>query len=424
MFLVYRALTTLIYPFLIFFIYFRKLKKKEDSLRYKEKIFPSSFNIDKKEKLKLIWFHAASIGEFKSIIPIIEKLDGDNFQFLITTTTLSSGNLANDKLKNFKNTSHRFLPLDVNFLINKFISMWKPSAIFLVDSEIWPNLIHIAKKNKIPIALLNARITLKTFNRWMMFPKTAKKIFNSFNLCLTSNSETKNYLTKLSGKNIFFNGNIKFINKSPHKSEQNLFKNSLPKIKFWLAASTHNIEEDFCLKVHLRLKESFKNIKTIIAPRHIERIGQIKNLCEKANLSIQILNKNDQIEEDKELIIINSFGILDNFYEFAKSVFIGKSLVESLKGDSGQNPIDAAKFGCKIYHGRYVYNFEEIYKILERNNISKKIEEVDQLANYIINDLRDKTNENKNLKLIEDIGTQTLSETLKNINHYIMNEIK
>ena len=143
MILAYRIFTYLIYPLLIIFIYYRKLIKKEDPNRFKEKIFISHFNVQKKLDNKLIWFHAASIGEFKSIIPIIDKLNSDNnkLEFLITTTTLSSGNLAVDQLKQFDNAYHRFFPFDVNFLINKFLHMWKPDVIFLVDSEIWPNLI-------------------------------------------------------------------------------------------------------------------------------------------------------------------------------------------------------------------------------------------------------------------------------------------
>ena len=146
-------------------------------------------------------------------------------------------------------------------------------------------------------------------------------------------------------------------------------------------------------------------------------------MCEKLNLNFQVLNKEDQIQEDKELIIVNSFGILNNFYKFSKSVFIGKSLIKKLKNDSGQNPIDAAKFGCKIYHGPYVYNFEEIYKILEKHKISKKIENIDDLANYITDDFNMQTFQQGNTKLIEELGNQTLINTIKNINNHILNEI-
>lgn len=427
MILVYRILTNLIYPFLLILIYFRKILKKEDTIRYKEKILTSHFNVKRKIKSKLILFHAASIGEFKSIIPIIEvlKKKNNNLEILITTVTLSSSNIASGELKKFSNVYHRFMPLDVDFLVNNFLNLWSPSAIFLVDSEIWPNLICKANKNKIPLALINARITTKTFNRWMIFPNLAKKIFNCFNLCLTSNLETKDYLEKLNVKNAYFNGNIKLINHLSKKNIENPNDKVLSKKRFWFAASTHKDEDVFCLKTHLELKKKYKDIITIIAPRHIVRIPNIKSLCETYNLNVQILNKNDLISEDKEIILINSFGLLNNFFKFAKSVFIGKSNVKKLRFVGGQNPIDAAKLGCKIYHGPYVYNFKEIYEILEKNNISKKIMNYEELSNNLIKDLETTHKEDNQIKnVIDSLGQKTLIDTMRNIDNFLNNEIK
>ena len=213
MILFYRVLTTLLYPFLFLFVYLRKILKKEDPKRFKEKILVSHYNVIPQNKSKLIWFHAASIGEFKSIIPIIYQLNKSNnkFHFLITTTTLSSGNLASVELDKILNAEHRYLPFDVPFLIDKFLNLWKPTRIFLVDSEVWPNLILKAKKYKIPIAIINARLTSKSFQRWMIFPKIAKKIFGIFDLCICSNNETKHYFEKLGLKKVYFKGNIKLI---------------------------------------------------------------------------------------------------------------------------------------------------------------------------------------------------------------------
>ncbi len=427
MILLYRVLTTLFYPALILMVIFRKIIKKEDNIRYKEKIFPSCFDVVRNKNLKLIWFHAASIGELKSILPIIEDINDNhnNVEFLITTVTLSSGNLAIEELKKFNNVKHRFFPLDVEFLINKFLSLWKPNIIFLVDSEIWPNLIFRASKNKIPLSLINARITSKTFNRWMKFPNTAKKIFSSFSLCLTSNLETKNYLSKLNKENIYFNGNIKLISKIDEENIKNSNKKFLLNNRFWLAASTHEGEEVFCLQTHLKLKKKFKDIITIIAPRHIDRVKNIKKSCDNFNLNTQILNKNETILNNREIIIINSFGILSNYFKYAKSVFIGKSIIKSLKNDSGQNPIDAAKLGCKIYHGPYVYNFKEIYEILEKNYISKKIDTIDDLNDNLIKDLKDPhKGDNRISVLINDLGQKTLADTMNKINNFLLNEIK
>jgi 3-deoxy-D-manno-octulosonic-acid transferase len=427
MILIYRVLTTLIYPLLFIYIFIRKLKKKEDQVRYKEKIFPSHFNVNRKKNSKLIWFHAASIGEFKSILPIIRELNknNDNYEFLISTITLSSSNLAKEELKNFNNVQHRFFPFDVNFLINKFIFLWKPNIIFLVDSEIWPNLILKANKNKIPLVLINARITAKTFKKWMMFPNTAKIIFNLFDLCLTSNLETKNFLKRLNAKNVYFNGNIKLINNINKDEVRNLNEKILLKSRFWLASSTHEGEEILCLKTHLDLKKRYKNVITIIAPRHIERAQSIKNLCKTFNLNVQILNKDEIFLEDKEILIINSFGVLQNYFKYAKSVFIGKSTIKKLENDGGQNPIDAAKLGCKIYHGPYVYNFREIYDILEKNNISKEIKNFTELSNNLIKDLEVAHKEDKKISnLINSLGQKTLADTMKNINNILLNEIK
>jgi 3-deoxy-D-manno-octulosonic-acid transferase len=205
-----------------------------------------------------------------------------------------------------------------------------------------------------------------------------------------------------------------------------LNENILLKKRFWLAASTHKDEDIFCLKTHSKLKEKYKNIITIIAPRHIDRVNTIKRTCESFNLNAQILNHNEIILENKEIILINSFGILHNYFKYAKSVFIGKSMIEKLKSDGGQSPIDAVKLGCKIYHGPYVYNFKEIYKILSEKNISKKIIDHLELSENLIKDLENPVKEenNKISYQINDLGHKTLTDTMKDINNFLLNEIK
>ena len=421
MFLAYKFLTSLLYPFLLILIFIRKYFNKEHQIRYKEKVFFSHFNVNRKDETKLIWFHAASIGEFKSIVPIIEELIKiDYIEILITTTTLSSGNLAEKIYKNFDKIHHRFFPLDINFLIERFFKEWRPDRIILIDSEIWPNLILTAKRNKIPLALINARLTKKTFSRWMRFPNTAKKIFNIFDLCLASNNETKDYLKKLDTKNVYFNGNIKLISKIDEKKIKNLNANFLSSRRFWLAASTHKGEELFSLKVHKKIKEKYADILTIIAPRHINRSKEIYDLSNNLNLKTQLLNEGERISDEKEIIIINSFNVLENYFKYAKSVFIGKSLLKELKSDSGQNPIDAVKLRCRVYHGPYVYNFEEIYEILKKNNIARKIETIEDLSSNLIIDLESPLKkETKISNQIEILEQKTLEETMKNLNNFI-----
>ncbi len=425
MILAYRVFTTILYPILILLIYIRKILKKEDPKRFKEKIFVSNFRVAKKKIPNLIWFHAASIGEFKSIIPIINQLiiNNPNLKFLITTSTLSSGNLAKSELKNFDNIEHRYFPLDVKFLISKFLYLWQPDRIFLVDSEIWPNLLLEAKKLKIPIALINARLTSRSFKKWMLFPNTAKKIFNIFDLFICSNNETKKFLKKLNIKNVYFKGNIKLISQINEKKIKNKNKDILLKKRFWLAASTHYGEDILCLKTHLSLKEKYKNILTVIAPRHIERVEGIKSMCTKFNLKTQILNKDEIILKNKEIIIVNHFGVLQNYYKYAKSVFIGKSMIEKLKDDGGQNPIEAAILKCKIYHGPYVSNFEELYNMLDKYNIAKQVTNYNELSKNLIKDLNSQSKINNSMsKPIKILGQKTFIDTMKLVDNFLIND--
>ena len=426
MILFYRVLTNILYPFLLIVLLLRVFLKKEDPKRYKEKIFVKSFNIKKKNNSILYWFHAASIGEFRSIVPIIKNLNENkkNTQFLITTTTLSSSHLVKKEFNKFDNIFHRFMPLDVDRLTNEFLNAWKPKKIFLVDSEIWPNLILNAEQKKIPIALINARLTKKSFSRWLKFPKTAERIFGIFHLCICSNNETKKFLELLKVKKINYMGNIKFINEI-HKSE--LSKNNykiLKNSRFWVAASIHKGEEILCLKTHIEIKKRYNDAITIIAPRHIKRVKKIKSLSESLGLNTQILNQNEDILNKTEIVILNSFGVLNDYFEHAKSVFIGKSMVKKLKNDSGQNPIDAAYLNCKIYHGPYVSNFYEVYEILKQNEISQKIENHHNLSQNLIEDLKntkkvasDKSNN------IQILGKNILLKTMKTINNFLYDKI-
>ncbi len=418
----YRTIAFIIYPLLIILIFFRKIFNKEDKDRYKEKIFSSSFRVKRTNGLKLVLFHAASIGEFKSIIPIIKELEkkNENLEFLVTTQTTSSANLANIELKRFKKATHRYLPLDVNFLMKKFLSRWKPDAIFLVDSEIWPNLIFLANRRGIPLGIINARITRKTYDRWKLFPKMARSIFGLFDLCIVSNTETKKYLENFNAKNVFYFGNLKFCENLEKTQFFNKNSKFLESNKFWLAASTHEGEDDFCLNTHIELRKKIKNVKTIIVPRHISRVKRIKKMGENLNLTCQILNPDEEMLDNKEIIIINSFGKLQSFYKYSKSVFIGKSIIKKFEDVGGQNPIEAAKLGCKIYHGPYVYNFKDVYLILAQKNVSKQVNNYRELVENLIFDLNNsKENNLEFISLTNQLEQKILNDSMEKINFFI-----
>ncbi len=421
MFRIYSYLINFFFPVLIFIIYIRTFLKKEDKKRFKEKLFSSSFNVKKYSQKKLIWFHVASIGELKSIIPLLNKLaNKKELNFLITTVTLSSSKLIETDLKNHKNITHRFFPIDKPNLVKSFIENWSPELIIFVDSEIWPNFIFEIRKNKIPLILLNARITKKTFLRWMLIKNSAQRIFRSFKLCIASNKESQMFLEKLKVDNIKYYGNLKLAFNNNFDNSISNINVSLKDKKFWCALSTHKGEDIFCLNTHIKIKKIHDDIVTIIIPRHIDRVQNIKSICEKLNLKTQVLSQGDTIEADNEIIIINSYGVTSKYLKLCKSVFIGKSLLKKLKNVGGQNPIEAAKIGCKIYHGPYVYNFQEIYELLNKNKISELIKTENELSNKLVSDLN-KSNlmTDEKIQIINNLGREILDNTYNEIIRYI-----
>jgi 3-deoxy-D-manno-octulosonic-acid transferase len=421
MLLIYRYLINIFFPLIIIITFFRTWFNKEDKNRFKEKLFSSSFNIIKNHNKKLIWFHAASIGELKSIMSLIKRLNEKNqFEFLITTVTLSSSYLISKELLNEKNITHRFFPIDKLSLVKKFLDNWSPDLIIFVDSEIWPNFILEIKKKDIPLVLLNARITRKTFLKWNLIPKVAEKVFQSFALCLPASNESKKYLEKFKVKNIKYFGNLKLASENKIHILNDVNKEILNISKFWCAVSTHKEEDIFCLKTHLKIKAIHKDIITIIIPRHIDRVQNIKVSCKQLNLNCQILSGDELIKNGKEIIIINSYGMTSNYLELCKSVFIGKSMMEKLKNVGGQNPIEAAKLKCKIYHGPYVYNFQEIYDLFNKHKISEKIHNEDELANKISMDLSQSSKiTNEKIEIINNLGKKILNDTCNELDKII-----
>ena len=244
----------------------------------------------------------------------------------------------------------------------------------------------------------------------------AKKIFNIFDLCLASSLESKEYLYQLNAKNLKYIGNIKLAGVI---NEENIINNNekiLNTRNFWCAASTHEGEEVFCLNTHLKLKKNFKNILTIIIPRHIHRSKKISELCNEMNLSSQILNNEELIDDGNEIIIVNSFGVLQKYFKYSTSVFIGKSIIKKLEKVSGQNPIEAAKLGCKIYHGPYVYNFKEIYDLFKTYNIAQKVSDEKELSEKLKIDLqKPKKIQNKITENINLLGKKILNSSVEEI---------
>ncbi len=395
-------------------IVYRILRNKEDKKRYVEKF---SIPSKKRVKGKLIWFHGASVGEILSIIPLIKNYEKNKFidQILITSSTLSSSKVL-QKFK-FKKTIHQFYPIDNLFLTNKFLKFWKPDVAIFIDSEIWPCMYKNINDKKIPLILLNARLTKKTFDRWMKLKNFGRSVFKNITIAYPQNYETKIYLKKLKPNKIRNLGNLKFA----ENFEENLdkikinLKRELTKRKIWVASSTHKSEELFCAKAHIALKKKVKNLITIIIPRHVHRSTDI--MFEIENLGLKVSNHSSKPRSLKntDIYVVDTFGETNKFHKIGCSVFLGGSIIHR----GGQNPLEAARFGAKILHGPNIDNFKDVYKLLKSLKISKKIQSPKELASSITF-RKNKIIGNK----IKIIGQNILKKTIKELDYLILNEFK
>ena len=413
MFFLYQVILTIIILISPAIISFRIFKNKEHRSRYKEKFgFSSAERIDG----KLIWFHGASVGEILSIIPLVKNYEKDKSinQILITSSTLSSSKII--KKFKLKKTIHQFYPLDHIFITQKFLKYWKPNIAIYIESEVWPSMFKELDKKKIPLILLNTRITKKSFNKWKIFPKFANQIFSKISLALPQNLETLKYLKLLKVKNIKTAGNIKYYgqkNNKDHvaKSLKNKFKN----FKVWCAASTHNGEEILIGKLHKRLKNREKKLITIIIPRHVNRTNEIKDELNNLNLNCIIHSSNQKIKKNTDIYLVDSYGETSRFYNLTNVCFVGGSIVKH----GGQNPLEPARLGNYIISGPNTKNFKEIYTFLNNLKMSSSTSNILKMENIILRILKTKTN-NKNIKKIIKIGNEALEKSLFYINKYLV----
>jgi 3-deoxy-D-manno-octulosonic-acid transferase len=409
MLVIYQFFISLILFISPLIILIRLLNGKEDRKRFKEKF---SIINHKSTKGKTVWFHAASVGEIMSIISILQYYEKKNEikTILVTTSTLSSARII-ENLK-FTKVIHQFYPIDHFIIVKKFLDHWKPKIAIFLESEIWPRMFYEINKKNIPLILLNARLTEKSFNRWMISGSFAKEIFSLIKKTYPQNQQTKYFLKKLGVSKLEEIGNLKYVeNKNENKDVLNKkILKRLAKYKVWVAASTHEGEELFAAKAHILLKEKEKNLITIIIPRHINRVDKIVNELKNLNLKVITHSSKQKKFDDIDIYIVDTFGLSKNFYQISPTVLLGKSILH--KG--GQNPLEASRFNCNILHGPNIDNFQDIYKHLNELRISKEIKSLNDLVSKI------KFKKNyTNSKKLKKISNEIFKKTIEKLNNHI-----
>ena len=412
MYFFYNILTNLAIIISPIIIIYRIVKGKEDVKRVGEKFCIYS----KKKSNKKVWIHAASVGELMSIVPVIRKLEKNKKikNILLSTSTTSSAKIFN-KLK-LKKTSHIYFPLDNNFIVKRFINYWQPELAIFIDSEIWPNMFRNLQIKDIPIIIMNARITKRSFNKWQIFPNFAKHVFSKITLALPQNLETLKYLKSLKVRDIKTAGNLKYYNqKDNHDYSKKLLKNKFKDFKVWCAASTHFNEEILIGNLHKKLKKKERKLITIIIPRHVSRTNEIKETLNKIELNCILHSSNEKIKKNTDIYLVDSYGETSKFYNLANISFVGGSIIKH----GGQNPLEPARLGNYIISGPNVKNFKEIYAFLNKLRMSSITSDILKMENLILKKLNNKT-PNKNIKKIIKIGNDVLEKNLFYINKYLI----
>ena len=352
----YNFLLYLISPLLIIKLIFNAIYRKNGLGFISSRLGLFNYKIDSDS----IWIHASSIGETKLAIKIYEKLQlkYDNCQFIMTTTTSSSAKLINNLKGNVK---HLYLPIDFYLSTLRFIKSINPKICIMLETEIWPNLVNICKKNNIPTVIINARLSKRTLN-------TNKIVKNIYKTCLPlltkilckSDREKKNYINLgAHPSNTKTIGNLKFC-----ETGNNNITNNLIERKYVLAASTHPDEERQIITEWLKVHE--KKILLVVVPRHPERLGDILADLPLSMIKIAIRSKNEPIKKDTQIYIADTYGELNSLMQHCEFVFMGGSLVDH----GGQNFLEAASHGKTIIVGSYMYNFiDETEEFLKTNSM-------------------------------------------------------
>ena len=389
---IYQIITCIIRPLFFIFFFIRILNNKEEKGKFFER---KGFSKNKRPPGKLIWIHAASVGETLSALPLIDSLlsFSSDYNILLTTGTKTSKNLISER--NLERVIHQYFPWDAIAYCDRFLNNWKPDIVIFLESEIWPNHLIQAKKRGIPILLVNARMTEKSKVRWLKFKKTINHLLSVFSLIISQDSTSNMRLKELGAKNTLTYGNLKHdSDRLPVNSkifsqfETNSFGRNI-----LVASSTHVGEEGRILKIFKSLLLSMPNLLLVLAPRHPDRRNDVINEIKKAGFftSDFILRSNSlNFDKNTKIFILDSIGELGYFYKKSNSVILGGAFEKF----GGHNPIEPARFGNAIFTGVNYYNFEEEYnnlvecngaKVLKNDRDIEVIKDIDLVKKMALN---------------------------------------
>ena len=309
----------------------------------------------------LVWLHGASVGEAAVLLPFVERVMRMGATALVTTGTVTSAAMLAQRLP--AAALHQYAPFDSPLFVRRFLKHWRPDAALVAESELWPNMIVELKRSGSPLAMVNGRISERSFRRWAKAPRFIAALLKGFDLCLARSEGDGERLAALGAPRVLVAGDVKFDAPTLPVDRRELAELAglTSGRQIWIAASTHDGEEIIAAKAHTRLRQVFPDALTLIAPRHPERGEAILRQLEAQGLVCALRSRGDAIGPGTAVYVCDTIGELGLFYRLAGVVFVGKSFA----GGGGQNPVEPARLACAIMHGPMVANFADAYAALD-----------------------------------------------------------
>ncbi|WP_420549831.1 3-deoxy-D-manno-octulosonic acid transferase [Curvivirga sp.] len=417
----YKLASYLLTPLIPFYLKKRIKKDKEDKERLSERYGHAG---QERPAGKLIWLHAASVGELISALSLLEKLNTENpdITLLVTSGTVTSAEIAKNKLP--QDVIHQFAPLDSPVFVNRFLNHWKPDLVLWLESEFWPNHLGQIKSRHIPAILLNARMSEKSFKRWSEHPKSIQNLLNSFTTLSAQSSKDRDKLVKLAkDREVLLPGNMKLAAQplSYDQIEYKSLRKKIGKRKVIVAASTHPSEEERFLSCYKSYASTLEQKPLlIIVPRHPQRGAEVFNIITASGFIAACRSKNEDIELSTEVYLADTLGELGLFYALSDIVIMGGSFSGKV---GGHNPIEPALLDTAIVVGPDMSNFASITKTMLEDKAIKQIKNDEDLTNTI-SKLLIKSNRESSLKENANkwAGSQSKS-ILKRVKNMVLNHL-
>ena len=376
--LVYRALTWPLPPLALLYLHRRQRRGKEDGLRLRER---RGLAGAARPPGPLVWVHAASVGEATAMLGLIERLlaTRPGLQILVTTGTVASAQLLEKRLP--RRARHQFVPVDLSGWVRRFLDHWRPDMALWVESELWPNLVLATSARGIPMMLVNARLSVRSYRRWRRWPGLIGPVLGAFAQCLAQDAEQAERLRRLGAREVAAVGDLKAA-AAPlpvDRVQLRRLRGQIGLRPLWLAASTHDGEEAVAAGAHSRLAGRHPGLLTVIAPRHPARGGAIEGMLAAAGWRVARRSRGDPIEAGTEIYLADTIGELGLFYSLAGIAFVGGSMTQ--KG--GHNPFEAASLECAVLHGPDMSNCAGMAAALAAAGASQTVTGPDELAHAV-----------------------------------------